>query len=1236
MPVGLSGALLSKFFDVILPQLMKAAEKAKTAQEWKKIFIETGLVFSKYARSEGNLTDELATVFSEESMKKLAEELRGVSGYEIKEKLYEKLQSLMKQYEVPYYEIESYTAGFTSVILQGMQRLLPEKYNDVILGELLKSINDSLTNLKHTILAMQNDLQLFQMTGIQIDTAEIIDNKLRKETRNPSIGIDFFTIDDDSFKESFSKQKDHECVYIRCRCREEGVYCIVNELQVLHDLRAVYVVHNAEGWEWLRKKGAKGNVLIPLFFADRISAIEGNTNIFCVSEDTPVMGRNVLSLRPRTLSTITAALRSAGMESDKAYELVSKTHGLYIPMMKSFYYGMENKKPDWLTKAGDILKKTCLLLGKWTDSAGDKLAVEEVSGKKYEDFINELLPFTRGEDPLICVIKHNNVQQYYLASIDYAWEAIQISTDEPIWNKYISVLMSVLKEPEKVFTYSAMEQLTAQLRGEQMFWSSLIRQGMLRSLIMRACYKRDEGFQIAADKLVYDILSGVKSESDWKYISLFFQDLCEASPSAVIRKLSQEINSSGSLLSLFEHQTENALFGKNEQAYIIFGLEQFLLQNEYKSDGLRLLLVLNKYGQGANQAVGALQKVLCPFYNFSAFQSADEKINAAKVALKCDEHTWELIHESLPDHRMNIVGELCAPKYREHAEKSQVYIADLQKTAVGYVELLLKHMDFHTDRWEKLLNSSTDFDHVHRKEVFKELEYEATQMTDEEISRIRLSLRKLIYHHRYFNTASWAMKEEDVLEYEELLFGLKTKHREYDYIHLFKYDLEYSLLHPVSYEEDPAEETNEKEAELLKEAGVQDVLKPGFDLLLLAESLADEPSSDLGICLAKYDRSQTFNPILFKALAKAQESGNMAIDYYSYYARDQKVAFGFVYDLVKSIDGSDDLLVGIYSAEARYNLSIPEINHADEKIKKLFWKGQIRFLCSDYDWMLSECKKYGDFNSYVELLYIVIDRKQISTESIFTYLRGIEEVERRSVSTTVAYELKKILGKVQGTYIDDPQRNRILAAIEFHNAQILDWEDMKCLAAEFKRSPEIFAELVSIIYRKDDDEINNSHDKVVDSKIISYLYKLYDMAQFCPAEKEGNVNPDELRTWVERLKKLLKKNCQSRLFTSLLGRLFSFGPSGEDGYEPCEAVRTMIEEYADQDMINEYAIAVYNRRGAFIVTAGRQEYGIAQEFKQKADYLTTDYPKTAQIFYSLYRSYMSDAKSERKRAEDGT
>ena len=69
-------------------------------------------------------------------------------------------------------------------------------------------------------------------------------------------------------------------------------------------------------------------------------------------------------------------------------------------------------------------------------------------------------------------------------------------------------------------------------------------------------------------------------------------------------------------------------------------------------------------------------------------------------------------------------------------------------------------------------------------------------------------------------------------------------------------------------------------------------------------------------------------------------------------------------------------------------------------------------------------------------------------------------------------------------------------------------------------------------------------------------------------------------------------NDQESLFTVTLGRLFSFSPLGEDEHEPCEAVRKMIEKYGDDKMISRYQTAVYNRRGVFSPSAGKEELKI--------------------------------------------
>lgn len=135
-----------------------------------------------------------------------------------------------------------------------------------------------------------------------------------------------------------------------------------------------------------------------------------------------------------------------------------------------------------------------------------------------------------------------------------------------------------------------------------------------------------------------------------------------------------------------------------------------------------------------------------------------------------------------------------------------------------------------------------------------------------------------------------------------------------------------------------------------------------------------------------------------------------------------------------------------------------------------------------------------------------------------------------------------------------------------------------------------------------------------DEQYLHNMYIVYDKAHFCPAEEKGEVKEEKLRQWIEKFRILLEQNDQVSLFGSMLGRLFSFSPIGMDGYELCEAVRVLIEDYFDDRMLRSYESAVYNRRGLYSPSAGKEELRIAEAFRTNAEYLTLKYPKTAEIF----------------------
>ena len=168
--------------------------------------------------------------------------------------------------------------------------------------------------------------------------------------------------------------------------------------------------------------------------------------------------------------------------------------------------------------------------------------------------------------------------------------------------------------------------------------------------------------------------------------------------------------------------------------------------------------------------------------NFSSLRTAEEKIEAAKIAFDIDyNNTWEYLYSAIDNSGRSMFGELSSPKYREYEKTQTTTVAEMRKAHLGYFELLIKHMDFSVDRWKKIIDLSDELPEELSKNVFEQLLYELGQMSDEEVMRIKNGLRHLIYKHRYFSSSDWSMPEEKIVEYEKLLDKINIKTPEYEY-----------------------------------------------------------------------------------------------------------------------------------------------------------------------------------------------------------------------------------------------------------------------------------------------------------------------------------------------------------------------------------------------------------------------------------------------------------------------
>ena len=1213
----------------------RVVKKFKGSHEWKKLLVGTGEFFVENEQEENSFFEDLALVLSKENLAQIAEDLKAEDGYDLEHKLYKSFMKLMSKYEIPYEVAESYTIKIIYAVLEQLRTIDPDKYEHYFLQEWKDEQESNFLELQNRIEKMSNELAIYNREQVAIVSSGQMDIELRRKTQSPSIGIEFFVVDDEHFQDEFEDQRYEKLVFVRGRSREETIYCILNELWRLNDKRPIYIVKNLESWNKLSAMGNEGNVYIPWFYAEEIIAIEKNTNIFVIDENTPVFNKNVLEMRPRTRTTLSRCLNEAGMEYDKAYALLADTHGLYVQMKKQLFRGEYLKLPSWMDNISNRAKKTCLLIGSWEEIEGDKLIIESLYGDSYDRFLEEVLPYAKGEDPLLYMIKRNGIISYYLASTENIWSYLNVLTNEKIWQLFVMAVFEVINESENLFTYDSRERLVAEFRGERLFWSETIRKGMLKTLLIKGAYQKDQETQLALNGLVSEILKCVETEKQWIYISKFWRELCEISPTATLEKLEDELSEDTGLLSLFQNQSNDLLFGRNAYIDILWGIEQFLCQKEYFWPAFRWLLKLDSYHfeYKSNSPKDIFSKVFCTWMNFSSLRTAKEKIIASEIAFDIDyRNTWEYLYSAIDNNGRSIVGGLSSPKYREYEKVEPTTIVEMKKAHLGYFELLIKHMDFSADRWKKIIDMSADLPEEIRKVVFEQLLYELNQMFDEEVMQIKNGIRHLIYRHRYFVSSDWSMPEERVVEYEELLDKINIKTPEYEYSYLFANNYEYPLLHPIPYGQEGGRDDNE----LAKQKLIRDKLTEfqlfGYDLTILAKACAQESYSPLGNYLAKYWSDGKWDFETFKDLLSVQESGTIAIDYLGSLEGSEILPYNTIIEELSNHGYSDSILAKVYRIEACRTKDIPLVTFASETIKKEFWKNYV--YCDECNklWVISECKKYATLDLYLDHVHRIHYQNSLSAEQIYECFEDIESMQCSDGNQMTSYHVEQLMNVIQEAYIDDPPKCIRIAHLEIMFMNLLDWKNMKCFHHMIKQSPELFAQLVEVVFKKDHDTLEN-HSK--DQKYIHNMYTIYKKAQFCPAESNGAVFEEQLEQWIERYRQLLITNDQESLFTVTLGRLFSFSPLGTDGHEPCEAVRKMIEKYGDDKMSNCYQVSVYNRRGVFSPSAGKAELRMAEEFKENAQYLEPYYPKTANIFYRLYETYKKESERERMDAENG-
>ena len=1242
--VGAAGAAMAieKATDWFL---VVGKEKFKNKHDWKKLFVDTGEFCIKNIPDAEALFEDMAEALSKDEMKQLAKDTSDANGYEFKNRLKKELSTIMQKHNVPYDVREICISTFIKAIVDEIEKLFPDKFSEIYLSDWRKEEKERLTVLTVKVNEVYEAISEIAARKLDICSLDQVELDLMNQTVNPKISLDFFELDDEQFQLQFEKRLYDECIYVSGKCKEEIIYCILNELRRIKDQRTVLVVKKHEDWEQLRiatqeNENLNGKILIPWFYADEIIAIPNNTNIFVYGESDYCLKKNILKVRNRTRYTILKKLEGAGLEYTKACRLVEDTHGLYVPLKKKIFNGAYYKVPSWVN--GDMkVVLPALLCGKWTENEGDIALIEFLADMKYEEFKEKLSKYINSEDPLLVRYTIRGTTHCQLASVENTWDYLdsKLLLDSELWKLFVDVIFDILIETNSVFKYPKEErQLKALTSGIGTYWSNDLKEGVLRSLIMKAFYRKNDENQIWVDKFVRKIMNEISNKEQWQSLSSYLCLLCEASPESVMRRLEAEWEMPTGLVDVFKEKPEYDMFSTYEYVNVLRTVELLLSQKQYTVRAIRWLLHISeieiKY-PFSNTPRNTLSDLLCAWVNLIPLTS-DEKIDIANEIVKQHICGWDILYSALPGQKNSIIGELNKPQYRESDEPVKFNYEDMYKLYKVYLQLCLENTQGLSDRWIKIISEISKFPKEVVYDTFKQLKLEIQQMDDANKIKIKDYLRDEIYRHRYFANAEWSMGEEKIAIFEEGLKCISTDCKEYEYVYLFKRHYDFPLLNPIPFDREASSIGTRKGNERLAKDEIKSKMllfkAKNLDIRRLIDLCGQIQNSTLGEYLFKYYCNENYDKALFEYMICTKGNEDIAIAYadYAYNANDSLLEE--MISIANKCDIDSGIIARLYRLERNtIEGRVPLIISAAEQIKKAYWGIHDLFRVEKRmaQKLIAECKKYGTQQALFDLLGQI--EMDLTSDEILDYFECATKLETGNLRLH-SYEIKKLLERIQNDFIFTNNCFRV-ALIEIKYYKLFNEQMLKCLNHCLAIDPKYYAEMIAIIYLKEGEESTSSTLTEERELYISNMHSLFMDVEFCPGEISGHVEYTKIHEWVCDFKVMLENQNQGSLFTHLLGKVLANSSVGEDGYYPCEAVRDIIEEFGDNELISTYAMSIFNKRGVYSPTAGIAEMGMAEEYKEVADVMRFKYPKTAEIYKALHIQYKHEANAERERAE---
>lgn len=902
-----------------------------------------------------------------------------------------------------------------------------------------------------------------------------------------------------------------------------------------------------------------------------------------------------------------------------------------------------NVPPGWAVESRLKATLPAILCGGWNSSSElDKAVIEELSGIRFEEFKELLVPLFRDNSALL--EQQDEVVYVIAPTVSFLQGSLDISD---------TLLQRFAKVVRKVFV----EDLEgANLSGELGFgfsafteprYSEWITLGLAETVLRVSAFAEEldgtqfgagpRGCQAFADATVAAI-AGRASEPAFlvaldRHLPIFmeaspraFLDALEASLEQAVRDVDSE------WMALFK----DAGFGRNPRHdYLLNGLESLAWSPDHLQQVIHVLMLLSKFALNDKGEYRTLRSLQGIFEAWSPGTSADLHTRVQVLESVADAHpdvTWALCKRLLPKMMGTFVERTGTPLWKDFGRSTRDAADDdaRRRSYEQYINVALALSDDNPSRQHDLLSSYSLFAPSQRATLRGNIKTTSgySHFPDEMRAAFAETLKKMVRQHRRFTNVGWALAEPEILHLE----SLRTLFEPRD---LAEKILELLDEFPWDYYDDDYRASQERTQEQLRTCIRELISQSGLEFVLNLNERCKRSYSAIEAFSTALSRRELRRVVKLGCSGALTERTTILIGGIT---RRLHYFVGPIWaNVVSNMAAKNQWTDDAFSAclnTLPYSGNLSNVlDDAPQPVRDAYWQCRDSILTSD-----------GDFKNEVALKLIEYGRatslmiQPLNTLAPVTALRILDAVINESVQNAdrIPRDVTMVEHTVNETlsWLADCEEvsEEAIVALEYRMMPLLSYSSRPLLLHDaLAEDPERFIQILSHVYLPEDTPDDYVVSEV-EKKRGEHAWNVLEQWKKSPGSgKDGVVNPAKLTSWVKEAREHAKTAGRVRIADYYIGKALYRAAAVVPGQAwPPEYLCSLLEEVASSDLEEGLVLQAFNSRGATrraFGEGGTQEQDLAARWVAQRELLDMRWRRARRVCAEIADGWKSQAQS---------